>query len=127
MKLRILTILAAAFLLAPATARAADMTGTWKGTFTSNEGGKFPMTLVLKKDGESLAGTIAIGTSDPGAVQDIKVDGDTVTFKRVNKTETATFTTAYTGVVKDDEMQLTLGREGATTRLQKATLTKQKD
>ncbi len=126
MKLCILTILTAACLLAPATARAAEVIGTWKGTMTSNEGGKFPMTLVLKKDGDSLTGTIATGTSDPNAVEDIKIDGDTVTFKRVNKTETATITIVYTGVVKDDEMQVTMGREGATMRLQKATLTRQK-
>lgn len=123
----ILAILLAACLLAPATVRAADATGTWKGTMTSNEGGKFPMTVVVKKDGDALAATVAIGTGDPRIAQDVKIDGDTVTFKTVSKTETATFTTVYTGVVTEEQMQMTMGREGATTRLQKATLTKQKD
>jgi len=38
-----------------APARAAEVIGTWKGTMTSNEGGKFPMTMVLNKDGDSLS------------------------------------------------------------------------
>src|SRR5882762_8549785 len=113
-KLCMLTILTAACLLAPAPARAAEVIGTWKGTMTSNEGGKFPMTMVLNKDGDSLSGTITVGTGDPRVAQEIKINGDTVTFKTVSKTETATFTLVYTCVVKDDEMQVTMGREGAT-------------
>jgi hypothetical protein len=122
----ILTILTAACLLAPASARAADAIGTWKGTMTTNEGGKFPMTIVLKKDGDSVTGTVVVGTGDPRVVQEVKTDADTVTFKTVSKTETASLTMVYTGVV-DDDMQVTMGREGATTRQQKAALTRQKD
>jgi hypothetical protein len=108
-------------------AGAADLLGTWKGTITSNEGGKFATTLVLTKDGDAVKGTIASGSGEPKEVSDVKIDGLTVSFKRVVQSGDTTITIVYTGVVKDDVMDLRVGREGATTRVQKGTLTKEKE
>src|SRR3972149_5418584 len=55
-------ITVAALLLAtgaPAFAQNADITGTWDVTVTTTQGTMPTSTLVLKKDGEKIVGTIA--------------------------------------------------------------------
>jgi len=54
--LRLLFVLPILVLVAPA-ARAADVSGTWKGAFDF-QGTSVPLTINLKADGAALTGTV---------------------------------------------------------------------
>jgi hypothetical protein len=62
MKRLILAVLCAAVCASPALAQSSDATGRWEAKFNTPEGPR-PATLVLKREGEKLAGTIV---GDPG-------------------------------------------------------------
>src|SRR3954453_16369689 len=63
-----------------ASARAADVTGTWKWT-VERDGNSYETTLKLKQDGEKLTGTMSGRQGTETAIEDGKVTGDTITFK----------------------------------------------
>lgn len=66
---------------------AADLTGTWKGTFIDPQGGKHDIELQLASDGKALTGNLLGGPPD-GASQPIlngSVAGDRIGFDIVFK------------------------------------------
>ena len=79
MKALLCSVLLAALAM---TAAAADLTGTWSGTFTSmrpdgpHESGAY---LVLKQTGTQLTGTAGPNESDQWAITNGKVEGNKMT------------------------------------------------
>jgi hypothetical protein len=64
-----------------ATARAADITGSWTADLQSPDGGTMQLAYTFKQDGAALTGTVLGPQGDPLAISDGKVDGNKITFK----------------------------------------------
>src|SRR3954447_13502919 len=64
----VLVLLASAFILS-----AADVTGTWKGTFTPDGREAGPALVILKQTGDTLAGTAGPDESDRLEIENGKV------------------------------------------------------
>jgi hypothetical protein len=73
-----LTLLTLAAVLLSAAAN--EAIGTWDVTSSTSEGSEMNWILVIKDDGGKLAGTLS---GEPGdfTLQDVKLDGHTLTFK----------------------------------------------
>jgi hypothetical protein len=69
----------AAMLATIPAARAADATGTWKGSVDVN-GGNMPLVFHLKVAGGVLTGTVEGMPTTPAQIQDGKADADGITF-----------------------------------------------
>jgi len=65
---------------AQAQDKKADPTGTWKWSFTGQNGQTRETTLKLKLEGDKLTGTIS-GRGEDTAIEDAKITGDEVSFK----------------------------------------------
>lgn len=76
---QILLIAAAATLLAPAIARAADLSGAWKFEATGPRGGASTMTCTLTRTGDNITGSCVTAQ---GTTVDVTgaVNGDDVDF-----------------------------------------------
>jgi hypothetical protein len=72
----VLVVLANALILS-----AADVTGTWKGTFTPENRDAGPALVILKQTGETVTGTAGPDESERHDIANGKVTGDTVTFE----------------------------------------------
>ena len=64
-----------------ATARAADVTGSWSTEITTPDGNSFALQFNFKQDGAALTGTVQGPQGDAMAISDGKVDGDKLSFK----------------------------------------------
>ncbi len=85
-------------------ALAADATGTWKWTVERN-GNTFETTLKLKQEGTALTGTISGRNNTETAIEDGKVDGDTVSFKVTREFNGNKMVFNYSGKVTGDEIK----------------------
>ncbi len=103
---------------------AADVSGTWQGTFKTREGGAFETVLTVKQAGEKLTGSWQQGNRDPRDIENGKVAGDTVTFTLSYQSDAGARHINYTGKVAGKEMKVTISAEG-NPRTQEMTLTKQ--
>ena len=72
----VLVLLASAFI-----SSAADVTGTWKGTFTPENRDSGPALVILKQTGDTLTGTGGPDESERNEISNGKVAGDKVTFE----------------------------------------------
>ena len=104
--LRLLSLLAFVFLLPGA--RAADMSGTWKGAFDF-QGSTVPLTFNLKIDGTKVTGTVEGLPTTPAEIHEGAVNGDTVTFWVNTDYEGQTYKLVYKGKVAAD--QISFGHE----------------
>jgi opacity protein-like surface antigen len=87
-------------------ASAADIAGTWTSSFDTQIG-KQEYTYTFKVDGGKLTGT-AKSANGETAIQDGKVDGDTVTFVENLKFQDMDIRIDYTGkIVSADEIKFT--------------------
>jgi len=95
--------------LVAATARARDekanVTGTWKWSFTGQNGQTFETTLKLKQDGEKLTGTVTGRNNQEIEIKDGKVSGDEVTFTVTRERNGQTFTQKYKGKATADTIE----------------------
>lgn len=70
-----------AMMLAPATMRAADVTGTWTSSMQSPDGsGGIQITFTFKQDGDKLSGSVDAGQGGAMDITNGKVDGNHFTF-----------------------------------------------
>lgn len=70
------------FLLANVlTLSAADVTGTWKGTFTPENRDAGPALVILKQTGDTVTGTAGPDESERNEIANGKVTGNTITFE----------------------------------------------
>jgi len=97
--------LAAALLLATLAASAADVAGTWKLAYTTENGLTREATLDLKLDGDRLSGVLA---SDRGKAQieTGKVNGDEISFSLLRRGNGDEITINFSGKVEGGTMKL---------------------
>ncbi len=88
-------------------AQAADLSGTWKGSFELN-GDSIPLTLHLTASDGAVTGTVE-GPLTTAAINDGKVAGDTVTFWMSTDYQGTTYRVDYSGKVSEDQIVFTLG------------------
>ena len=63
-------------------AMAADVTGTWSGTFKGNEDPQdSSLTLILKQTGTEITGTAGPAADHQMAIQKGKIEGDKITIE----------------------------------------------
>ena len=99
------TVLAFAFLLAlTAVAFAqAKVDGKWTAEI---QGGRGPqqVSMSFKADGMKLTGTVTAGQAGEIAIEEGKIDGNTITFLTKQTFNENTITQKYTGTVNGDEI-----------------------
>jgi hypothetical protein len=97
--------LAAALLLATLAASAADVAGTWKLAYTTENGLTREATLDLKLEGDRLSGVLA---SDRGKAQieTGKVNGDEISFSLLRRGNGDEITVNFSGKVEGATMKL---------------------
>jgi len=94
--------------LAGAPARAdekANATGTWKWSFTTQNGQTFETTLKLKQDGDKLTGTVTGRNNQETEIKEGKVKGDEVSFQVTRERNGQSFTTKYKGKLSGDSIK----------------------
>ena len=90
---------------------AADVTGTWKGSFDYN-GTAVPLTFDMKADGDALTGTVTGLPTPKVDIKDGKVDGDDVSFWVGIEFQANPIKLVVKGKVKGDEITFNIGTEG---------------
>lgn len=89
---------------------AADLTGTWKGTFAF-QGDDVPTTLHLTMSGVAVTGTVEGLPTSPVDIHDGKVDGDAITFWVNTDYQGETYKLIWKGTVKGDTIDFSFGTD----------------
>jgi len=79
-----------------------DPTGTWKWSFTTQNGDTIAPVLKLKLDGDKLAGTITGRDGSESAIENGKLNGEEVSFKVTRERDGQKFTLKYSGKLNGD-------------------------
>src|SRR5438552_1432042 len=87
--------------LARAEDKKADPSGTWKWSFTGQNGQTRETTLKVKLDGEKLTGTIS-GRGGETAIAEAKVKGDEISFQVTREFQGNKMTQKYNGKLNGD-------------------------
>jgi hypothetical protein len=97
--------LAVLLLFVAVAAPGADIAGTWKLTYTTENGLTREATLDLTRDGDHLSGTLA---SDRGKAQidTGKVSGDEISFSLIRRGNGDEITVNFSGRVEGSTMKL---------------------
>ncbi len=96
--------LLAMFLFSALAAFAADITGNWKAT-AEGPNGAMERTFTFKQDGSKLTGETVSSLLGKSAINDGKVEGDSVTFTITAEFGGDTITVKYTGKIAGDEIK----------------------
>jgi hypothetical protein len=91
-------------------ARAADVSGTWKGAFEF-QGSSIALTINLKSDGGKLTGEVEGLPTTPTEIHDAAVAGDILTFWVNSDYEGETYKLVYKGKIAADEIVFDFGTE----------------
>ena len=106
--LRISALLA--FLAVMPSANAADVSGTWKGSFDF-QGTNVALTFHLAATADVLTGTIEGLPTTPAEIHDGKIEGDAVSFWVNSDYEGNTYKLLYKGTVSADGIKFSFGTE----------------
>jgi hypothetical protein len=82
----------------------ADPTGTWKWSFTGQNGQTFETTAKLKAEGDKLTGTVS-GRNRETEIENGKIKGDEISFAVTRERNGNKFTTKYTGKISGDTIK----------------------
>jgi hypothetical protein len=99
-----------AFMAVLPGARAAEVTGTWQGTFDF-QGTSVPLTFHLTAAGSAVTGSVEGLPTTPAEIHDGKVDGDTVTFWMNTDYDGQTYKLVYKGKVTDGQIEFSFGTD----------------
>jgi hypothetical protein len=99
-----------AFLAVMPSANAADVSGTWKGSFEF-QGSSVPLTFHLTAANGTVTGTVDGLPAAPTEIHDGKVDGDEVTFWINTDYEGNTYKIVYKGKVTAGQIEFSFGTE----------------
>jgi len=99
-----------AFMSLLPVAKAADVSGTWKGAFDF-QGNPVPLTINLKIDGAKVTGTVEGLPTTPAEIHDGALAGDTVTFWVNSDYQGQTYKLVYKGKVAGDQISFDFGTE----------------
>ena len=100
----------AAFLSLIPAAHAADVSGTWKGSFDF-QGASVPVTFHLTAANGAVTGTLEGLPTSPTEVHDGKIDGDAVTFWVNTDYQGTTYKLVWKGKVAPGEIDFSFGTE----------------
>jgi hypothetical protein len=92
-------------------AMAADISGNWSGAMQAGND-PVPLAFAFKQDGEKLTGTVTSPQGAPLPLSDGKVVGDKVSFFIMADMGGNPTKFISEGVIKDDEITLTIKAEG---------------
>lgn len=106
--LRLIAI--AAVLCALPRLHAADLTGTWKGSFEFN-GNTMPLVLSLKAQGDTVTGVVEGLPTSPAEIHDGKVTAGEVDFWLNTDYQGQTYKLVYKGKVAADHIDFDFGTE----------------
>ena len=109
MQVKTLTRIAACFIVALGLAAHAedkkvDAAGTWKWSFTGNNGQSRETTLTLKMDGDKLSGSIS-GRNGDTPISDATLKGDQISFQISREFNGNKMTQKYNGTISGDEIK----------------------
>jgi hypothetical protein len=110
MKVMMRVLMFAALLCAMPVARAADLSGVWKGTFNFNDA-DVPTTLNLKVSGADVTGTVEGLPTSPVDIHDGKVVGDLISFWVNTDYQGETYKLIFKGQVKGEQIDFAFGTE----------------
>jgi hypothetical protein len=99
-----------AFLAVLPCAKAADLSGTWKGSF-EYEGNPVPLTFHLTAANNVVTGTVEGLGNTPTEIHDGKVDGDAVTFWVNTDYQGTTYKLVYKGKISEGQIEFSFGTE----------------
>ena len=91
------------------TARAADVSGTWKAEFDTQRGLQ-KYTFTLKQDGTSVTGKANVerdGEKREAELKEGKLEGDMVSFVEIIKVQDNDLRITYTGKMSGNEIKFT--------------------
>lgn len=78
-----------------------DLNGTWKSSFTNQNGQVRESTFKLKVEGEKVTGTVS-GRNNDTAIEEGKIKGDEVSFQVTREAQGNKVVTKYTGKISGD-------------------------
>jgi hypothetical protein len=84
---------------------AASATGTWKSTFTTNDGQTFDTIYKLKQDGEKLTGTLTGRDGKEAEIEKGQVKDGKVSFQVTRERDGQKFTIRFKGELKGDSIK----------------------
>src|SRR6185369_12776516 len=90
---------------------AASLAGTWKWSFTTQNGDTFESTAKLKQEGDKVTGTVTGRNGNEAAVEDGAIKNNEVSFKVVRERDGQKFTAKYKVELKGDAIKGTVERE----------------
>ena len=108
-------VLTIGFFLIASCALAADIDGKWTGEYKSG-GMVEPITVTFefKAEGDKLTGTDTASIDGKAfEIKEGKIDGKNISFKVEKDYQGMALKLSYKGVLKDDEIKMTLEMEGA--------------
>lgn len=91
-------------LAANAQDKKVDPTGTWKWSFTGQNGQTRETTLNLKLDGDKLTGTIS-GRGGETAIEEAKIKGEEISFQVTREFQGNKVTMKYNGKISGDTIK----------------------
>lgn len=91
-------------------AHAADVSGTWKGSFDF-DGNSVPITLNLRASGAAVTGTVEGLPSGPAEIHDGKINGEALNFWVNTDYQGATYKIVYQGKVTAESINFSFGTE----------------
>ena len=104
----VIPVAAGLILMLGVTARAADkpsdLAGSWKSSFTGQNGQVRESTFKFKVEGEKLTGTVS-GRNNDTAIEDGKIKGDEISFTVTREINGNKVVTKYNGKVSSDTIK----------------------
>lgn len=100
----------ALFLCVLPALHAADLSGTWKGTFDF-QGTSVPISINLKAAEAAVTGTIEGLPTSPADIHDGKIDGSSISFWVNSDYEGQTYKLLYKGKINGDSIDFDFGTE----------------
>jgi len=97
--------LSLAVLNSPLFAADHNLAGTWKASFTTQNGQAIESTLKLKQDGDKLSGVVIGRNGNETPLEDIDLAGDQVSFKLTRERNGEKVTTKVAAKVTGDELK----------------------
>jgi hypothetical protein len=99
-----------AFLAVVPNASAADLSGTWKGSFDF-QGASIPLTFHLTAANGTVTGTVDGLPTTPAEIHDGKLDGDEVSFWISTDYEGNSYKLVYKGKITTGQIEFSFGTE----------------
>lgn len=88
---------------------AGSVTGTWKSSFTNNNGQTIETTYKLKQEGEKLTGTVKRGEGQERKIEEGKVKDGKVSFQYTVERDGNKLTIKYEGELSGDSIKGKVG------------------